>query len=93
MADHCLHARKCFVSLDLFRSTQTAQFYLFMWLFWRTPSTLKIAKSSPPMSKFGGVEVNKQTEMQSQEVNCMGFFIHSLHICLDKNIKAPKSIE
>ena len=27
---------------------QTAQFYLFMWLFWRTPSTLKIAKSSPP---------------------------------------------
>ena len=27
---------------------QNAQFYLFMWLFWRTPSTLKIAKSSPP---------------------------------------------
>ena len=27
---------------------QSAQFYLFMWLFWRTPSTLKIAKSSPP---------------------------------------------
>ena len=26
---------------------QSAQFYLFMWLFWRTPSTLKIAKSSP----------------------------------------------
>ena len=45
MADHCLHVRKYFVSLDLFRS---AQFYLFMWLFWRTPSTLKIAKSSPP---------------------------------------------
>ena len=29
---------------------QSAQFYLFMWLFWRTPSTLKIAKSSPPLS-------------------------------------------
>ena len=28
---------------------QSAQFYLFMWLFWRTPSTLKIAKSSPPL--------------------------------------------
>ena len=27
---------------------QTVQFYLFMWLFWHTPSTLKIAKSSPP---------------------------------------------
>ena len=27
---------------------RSAQFYLFMWLFWRTPSTLKIAKSSPP---------------------------------------------
>ena len=27
---------------------QSAQFYLFMWLFWRTRSTLKIAKSSPP---------------------------------------------
>ena len=31
---------------------QSAQFYLFMWLFWRTPSTLKIAKSSPPLEKF-----------------------------------------
>ena len=31
---------------------QSAQFYLFMWLFWRTPSTLKIAKSSPPRMKF-----------------------------------------
>ena len=27
---------------------QRAQFYLFTWLFWRTLSTLKIAKSSPP---------------------------------------------
>ena len=27
---------------------QSAQFYLFMWLFWHTPSTLKLAKSSPP---------------------------------------------
>ena len=27
---------------------QSAQFHLFRWLFWRTPSTLKIAKSSPP---------------------------------------------
>ena len=31
---------------------QSAQFYLFMWLFWRTPSTLKIAKSSPPYKIF-----------------------------------------
>ena len=29
---------------------QSAQFYLFMWLFWRTPSTLEIAKSSPPQN-------------------------------------------
>ena len=28
---------------------QSAQFYLFIWLFWCTPSTLKIAKSSPPL--------------------------------------------
>ena len=27
---------------------QSAQFYLFMWLFWLTQSTLKIAKSSTP---------------------------------------------
>ena len=41
-----------FASLDLFWSTPSAQFYLFMWLFWRTPSTLKIAKSSPPLVKL-----------------------------------------
>ena len=28
---------------------QSAQFYLFTWLFWRTQSTLEIAKSSPPL--------------------------------------------
>ena len=28
---------------------QSAQFYLFRWLFWRTSSTLKIAKLSPPL--------------------------------------------
>ena len=28
---------------------QSAQFYLFRWMLWRTPSTLKIAKSSPPL--------------------------------------------
>ena len=28
---------------------RSAQFYLFMWLFWLTPSTLKISKSSPPL--------------------------------------------
>ena len=33
---------------------RSAQFYLFMWLFWRTPSTLKIAKSSPPPVYFTG---------------------------------------
>ena len=31
---------------------RSAQFYLFKWLFWRTPSTLKIAKSSPPQDYF-----------------------------------------
>ena len=31
---------------------KSAQFYLFMWLFWRTPSTLKIAKSSPPLITY-----------------------------------------
>ena len=30
---------------------QSAQFYLFTWLFWRTLSTLKIAKSSPPLDQ------------------------------------------
>ena len=29
---------------------QNAQFYLFRLLFWRTPSTLKNAKSSPPLA-------------------------------------------
>ena len=33
---------------------QSAQFYLFMWLFWRTPSTLKSAKSSPPLVSRDG---------------------------------------
>ena len=33
---------------------KSAQFYLFMWLFWRTPSTLKIAKSSPPLYDRSG---------------------------------------
>ena len=28
---------------------QSAQFYLLMWLFLRTPSTLKVAKSTPPL--------------------------------------------
>ena len=49
MADHCLHAWIYFLSLDLFRSTPSAHFYLFRWMFWRTPSTLNIAKSSPPL--------------------------------------------
>ena len=37
-----------FASLDLFRSTPKCPVLLVMWLFWCTPSTLKIAKSSPP---------------------------------------------
>ena len=40
---------------------QSAQFYLFMWLFWRTPSTLKIAKSSPPQD---GISRTSNTSKQ-----------------------------
>ena len=36
--------------LIYFGVLQSAQFNLFKWLFWRTPSTLKIAKSSPPLA-------------------------------------------
>ena len=49
MAEHCQHAWKYLHRLIYSRVLQSAQFYLFMWLFWRTPSTLKLAKSSPPM--------------------------------------------
>ena len=43
----------CMRGNDLYRLIysgvlQSAQCYLFMWLFWCTPSTLNIAKSSPP---------------------------------------------
>ena len=48
MAEHCQHVRKYLHRLIYSGVLQSAQFYLFMWLFWRTPSTLKIAKSSPP---------------------------------------------
>ena len=41
-----------FALLDYSGVLQSAQFYLFMWLFWHTPSTLKIAKSSPPLFSF-----------------------------------------
>ena len=48
MAEHCQHVWKYLHRLIYSGVLQSAQFYLFMWLFWRTPSTLKIAKSSPP---------------------------------------------
>ena len=38
---------------------RSAQFYLFMWLFWRTPSTLKIAKSSPPLFLVDAAEIER----------------------------------
>ena len=46
----------CMRGNDLYRLIysgvlQSAQCYLFMWLFWCTPSTLNIAKSSPPLKK------------------------------------------
>ena len=56
MAEHCQHVRKYLHRLIYSGVLQSAQFYLFMWLFWRTPSTLKIAKSSPP-------QVSVQTEL------------------------------
>ena len=40
---------------------KSAQFYLFMWLFWRTPSTLKIAKSSPPLVTPISLQVENPT--------------------------------
>ena len=48
MADTASRCETIFASLDYSGVLQSAQFHLFMWLFWRTPSTLKIAKSSPP---------------------------------------------
>ena len=42
---------------------QSAQFYLFMWLFWRTPSTLKIAKSNPPL-----VNMHRCTDSQEHSL-------------------------
>ena len=54
MADHCLHVRYILYRLIYSRVLQSAQFYLFLWLFWRTPSTLKIAKSSPPLMYYNG---------------------------------------
>ena len=76
MADHCLHAWIYFLSLDLFRSTPSVQFYLFRWMFWRTPSTLKIAKSSPPqynerpraLALLNSAQVHVAHECQQQ--NC-----------------------
>ena len=50
MAEHCQHVWKYLHRLIYSGVLQSAQFYLFMWLFWRTPSTLKIAKSSPPQA-------------------------------------------
>ena len=46
----CMHGNDLY---RLFYSgvLQSAQCYLFMWLFWCTPSTLNIAKSSPPHVK------------------------------------------
>ena len=39
---------------------------MFKWLFWRTPSTLKIAKSSPPLVKEAGQAVPKSTRPLAQ---------------------------
>ena len=47
--------------LIYFRVLQTAQFYLFWCLFWSTPSTLKIAKSSPPQIKLQVYSVTNLT--------------------------------
>ena len=44
---------------------QSAKFYLFRWLFWRTPSTLKIAKSSPPMVSGQLTQAFIQTDDQA----------------------------
>ena len=52
MVEHCQHVWKYLHRLIYSGVLQSAQFYLFMWLFWRTPSTLKIAKSSPPLFKY-----------------------------------------
>ena len=48
MAEHSQHVWKYLHRLIYSGVLQSAQFYLFMWLFWRTPSTLKIAQSSRP---------------------------------------------
>ena len=51
----------------------SAQFYLFMWLFLRTPSTLKIAKSSPPQSKG---KAHLQYDIQGRQPNVEILFSH-----------------
>ena len=87
MADHCLHAWIYFVSLDLFRSTPSAQFYLFRWMFWRTPSTLKIAKSSPPQVYYFGVEsftdgwIRKQCNLTNRFPNV---FVQGLNLAKNR---------
>ena len=58
----------CMLGIILFRLIysgvlQSAQFYLFMWLFWRTPSTLKIAKSNPPL-----VNMHRCTDSQEHSL-------------------------
>ena len=58
------------------RVLQSAQFYLFRWLFWRTTSTLKIAKSSPPQEmrfkeKFTGERRTNTDHNSSSELKKM----------------------
>ena len=55
MAEHCQHVWKYLHRLIYSGVLQSAQFYLFMWLFWSTLSTLKIPKSSPPQYWAGRV--------------------------------------
>ena len=52
------------------RVLQSAQFYLFSWLFWRTPSTLKIAKSSPPQNarSFFLSHISKLNQQKQSDV-------------------------
>ena len=51
---------------------QSAQFYLFMWLFWRTPSTLKIAKSSPPQTVQAGLYHTHKKQFSLEVAHLIG---------------------
>ena len=80
MADHCLHAQKYFVSLDLFRSTPNCPVLLVYVAVLAYAEYSKIAKSSPPLMTGFGTNSNKRRNNSD------------LKISLDDNFNLIKEI-